>query len=315
MLHQLPIPVLALIVGVLSAVLTGLGTRRAFRDLNLPPGAWPILFSLLGGVLGAAFIWTSLQWGGTSTPDVVPPAGWREWRAVWHVTLIILLLIITATDLKSYYILTWCCLVGLGIAIVGAFLSGQFQIAHVWVDWNAEIPQLQGPYLPKWLSSHRHLHGFAWSLAGMTCGIVLTGVIRSISAWILGVNALGSGDVWLMAMVGAYLGWQPVIVATLLAPVLALGIGGAERLLGNRAAIPYGPFLALASLIVLFCWRWIWMAEFSLTSQTVNNRASVFAVRRFFGDPLQLVLIGGGSLLLLVLLLGLLKLYKSLSHR
>ena len=148
----------------------------------------------------------------------------------------------------------------------------------------------------------------------MTCGILLTGIVRWISAWMLGMQALGAGDVWLMAMAGAYLGWQPVVVATLLAPLLALGIGGGERLLGNRAAIPYGPFLALACLIVLFCWRWIWMAELALTSQGHDNRASVFSVRRFFGDPWQLLLIAGFSLGLLILLLGLLQVWKSLGR-
>jgi len=312
---ELPVPVLCSVLGLLCGLLTGLGTYRALRDLELSPGCWPLAFAGLGLLLVAGFVWGSLAWHAQSTPEVRPASGWGDLRLLFHLSLVVLLLIITATDLRSYLILIWCCCAGIVIAVTGAVVSGHFQLVHLWVDWNAEVPQFYGPWTPRWLSTAPHLHGLAWSLTGMSCGIVLTGVIRGLSAWILGINALGSGDVWLMAMVGAYLGWQPVILITLLAPVLALGIGGMERLLGNRAALPYGPFLALATYLVLSCWRWIWMAEFSLSDENFRNRARTFAVRRFFGDPWQMLLIAGLSGGLLVLLLGLLRLYKSLPSR
>ncbi|WP_437224883.1 prepilin peptidase [Planctomicrobium sp. SH661] len=309
---HIPLPWLACILGLLTGVCSGVGTRQAMKDLQLPPGRWPMAFGIVGAMLGACFVWMAMAWNSQSTPEVIPAPGWKEARVLYHLTFIALLTIITATDLRSYFILDWCCKVGVVIAVLGAVISGQFQLAHVWVDWNAEIPQLRGPFIPAWLSAHPHLHGLAWSLAGMCCGIGLTWLIRWIGSWILGMNALGSGDILLMAMVGAYLGWQPTVVITLLAPVLALGIGGLERLRGNRAALPYGPFLALASVLVLFFWRWIWMAEFVLSSHAVRDRVSMFAVRRFFGDPISMLLAAGLSVGLLVLLLGLLRIYKSL---
>ncbi len=301
--------------GLLSAFLTWAGTRRAFRDLDLPQGKTAIWYGLLGGILSAAFLWVSLVWQWTDSPEVIPPEGWRQGRAFMHLSLIILLLIITATDFKSYLILDWCCWLGTIIAVLGAVISGHFQIAHVWVDWNAEIPQLRGPEIPAWLQIHPHLHGLAWSLTGAACGFTLTALLRWLSSVVLRMQALGFGDVLLMGMVGAYLGWQPTIVALLLAPLVAVGIGTLLKIIGNRPALPYGPFLAAGTLITLFTWKWIWMAEFSLSAHGGLDRATTFAVRRFFGDPIALLIVFGLSTGLLVLLLGLLQLYRRIPGR
>lgn len=309
LLEPFPWTLPALVAGLLTGLATFLGTRRALHDCDIPRGRTPYWFGLFGTFLGAFFVWAVCDWGVQSTPEVHPSLFWWQWRIVYHLSLIALLLIVTATDLKSYFVLDWCCWLGIGLAVLGALVSGEFQLVHVWVDWNQEIPQLQGPYLPQWLKLHQHWHGLAWSLAGLACGAIVTWLIRWLSALVLARPALGSGDVLIMAMVGAYLGWQPTIVVLLLAPVLALTIGGLDRLRSNHPALPYGPFLALAAILVLFSWRFIWMAEFSLGTQGERDRAATFAVRRFFGDPVALLLIAALSVGLLLLLLGLLRLY------
>ncbi|HWL11127.1 MAG TPA: hypothetical protein VNQ76_22150, partial [Planctomicrobium sp.] len=191
----LGIPLSAILLGLLTGLLTWRGTRRAFRDLNLSQGQWANVTGLIGIVLGAAFVWSALVWQSQSTPEVLPPEGWRQARVLYHLSLIVLLLIITATDFKSFYILDWCCWVGVIIAVSGAVLSGHFQIAHVWVDWNAEIPQFAGPGMPAWLEHHPHLHGLAWSSAGAACGFLSTAIVRWIAAILLRMPALGFGDV------------------------------------------------------------------------------------------------------------------------
>ncbi|WP_437185394.1 prepilin peptidase [Planctomicrobium sp. SH668] len=309
---DIPVPVLIAVLGALTGIFTFWGTRRAMRDLELPAGRWPTTFGILGLFVGALFVWCSLALGTLSTPEVIPAEGWRQLRVIYYLSMITLLLIITATDLRTYFILDWCWWIGGAIAIIGAAVSGQFQLAHVWVDWNAEIPQLRGPDIPAWLASYPQLHGVAWSLAGLAVGVISTWLIRWIGSAILGMNALGSGDVLLMGMVGAYMGWQPTVVAVLLAPLLAIGIGGFERLRGNRAALPYGPFLAFASMIVLFSWRFIWMAEFGMTASDTRDRAASFAVRRFFGDPISMLIIAGLSLGLFVALLSVIRVFKSI---
>jgi leader peptidase (prepilin peptidase) / N-methyltransferase len=71
-------------------------------------------------------------------------------------------------------------------------------------------------------------------------------------------DALGGGDVKLMAALGAFLGWQGVI-ATLFLGSLAGTLWAGSLLVMKKiqrgSYIPFGPFLALGALIFWFCGR------------------------------------------------------------
>ncbi len=68
-------------------------------------------------------------------------------------------------------------------------------------------------------------------------------------------GGMGGGDMKLGAMLGAFLGWQLVLVAILLS-VLVGGVVAivllALRRRGRKDAVPFGPFLALGGAIALF---------------------------------------------------------------
>ena len=57
---------------------------------------------------------------------------------------------------------------------------------------------------------------------------------------------MGFGDVTLMMMVGAFLGWQAGVVIFFLAPFAGLVVGVLQLVLRRDDEIPYGPFLCLA---------------------------------------------------------------------
>jgi leader peptidase (prepilin peptidase)/N-methyltransferase len=63
---------------------------------------------------------------------------------------------------------------------------------------------------------------------------------------------MGGGDVKMLAMIGAFLGWQLVLV-TLVFSSMAGAVTGlillASRRGGLKYALPYGTFLALAALV------------------------------------------------------------------
>ena len=306
-----PLPTAALIVAILSAI-AGWGlTRRAFRDIEQPVGRWDVICAITAATLSAGLTFALLRWGCQATPDVIPQPFWRDARVVYQSVLIILLVAATATDLHSYYITDSVVIPGMLLGLAGATLSGDLQIMHVWIDWNEEIPQLAGPYRPEWMAAHPHLHGVAWSAAGLLVGAGLTWTVRAISTLLLGQEAMGFGDVMLMGMVGSFLGWQPTVIAFMLAPLCALAVGIIVRLLGNKNHIPYGPYLSLATIIVMFGWRWIWMLEIGLTEHaTREDRLATFALRRLFGDWLSLLAIIAITVIGLVLLLGMSRLYQ-----
>lgn len=68
-------------------------------------------------------------------------------------------------------------------------------------------------------------------------------------------ESIGGGDVNLLAMIGAFLGWRLMLVSFVLAigasACLSLGLI-ATRVLTRKDQIPFGPFLALGAVIALF---------------------------------------------------------------
>ena len=71
-------------------------------------------------------------------------------------------------------------------------------------------------------------------------------------------EAMGFGDVTLMAMIGAFLGWQPCLVIFFLAPFAGLVVGVLRLILFRDKEIPYGPFLCLAALALIVNWNALW---------------------------------------------------------
>jgi len=65
-------------------------------------------------------------------------------------------------------------------------------------------------------------------------------------------SSMGGGDVKLLAMIGAFLGWQGAIVTFFLAPFFGLIIGVINLVIKKDHTIPYGPFLSLAAVLSIF---------------------------------------------------------------
>jgi leader peptidase (prepilin peptidase)/N-methyltransferase len=295
----------ALAYGIVTLLTTTWLVRRGLSACDAPSNGLACLWGLLAGVGSGLLTWLSLAQGWQQTPEVRPDALAWLLRPAFHSLLIALVAVASATDLRTYYILDSTTLGGAALAILLATVSGDFQICHVWVDWNAAVPQLRGPDIPAWLAEYPHLHGLAWSLAGLVVGGGLVWIARAASAFLLGQQALGFGDVTLMAMIGAFLGWQPVVIVFLLAPLCAILGAIASRAVSTKPYIPYGPFLSLAAVIVLFGWREIWMFEFSLASEAGSGAGDfAFAIRRLFGDWQGLLILAGMLAGGLVLLLG-----------
>jgi len=65
-------------------------------------------------------------------------------------------------------------------------------------------------------------------------------------------GGMGGGDVKLIAMIGAFLGWQAVLLTTFLAAVVGASVGLVLMLAfgkGRKYAVPFGPFLAAAAIV------------------------------------------------------------------
>ncbi len=219
---------------------------------------------------------------------------WAQWRVMYHLVFVALLIAATVVDLDQYIIPDEITATGTILAVIGAFAISNMQLIPVWVDWNHWLPDV-GPAIPGWIKQSHHWHGLVWSLVGMIVGAGLTWLARFVSQAVLGVEALGLGDVTLMAMIGGFMGWQPVVCVFLIAPVCGLLVGLLLQFTVGRKALPYGPCLAAAAVIVLFTWRLIWERTRDLFGH----------VPTLIG--LAILLIGG-----MAALLGLLRLYRAI---
>jgi leader peptidase (prepilin peptidase) / N-methyltransferase len=96
---------------------------------------------------------------------------------------------------------------------------------------------------------------FVESLAGIVVGSGILLAIGLAYQLVRKVEGMGLGDVKMMAMLGATLGWAPIFPLLFLASLTGAIVGvivAAKSPEGMKAAIPFGVFLGLAFLAVMF---------------------------------------------------------------
>jgi leader peptidase (prepilin peptidase)/N-methyltransferase len=79
-------------------------------------------------------------------------------------------------------------------------------------------------------------------------------VVALLYRFTRGHEGMGMGDVKLMGMVGAFLGWQSTLLVVIIGSVIGLIAGGiiiARSPDGAKTRLPYGTFLGIAAIIVL----------------------------------------------------------------
>ena len=94
-----------------------------------------------------------------------------------------------------------------------------------------------------------------YSLLGAVVGLMGVLAIALIGTWMFKKEAMGGGDVKLMAGVGALIGWQGVITTVVFASFFGLVYAVILMIFKGKKggdAIPFGPFLSLGALINLW---------------------------------------------------------------
>ena len=213
-------------------------TPRSYCPACRKPIAWydniPLLsFVILGGKCRKCGLPISPRYffiellTGLSFVGSVHYFGWTAEGAA-SIVLLTFLLGMSATDLEERIIPDE---MSLPAIVIGLLFSASF-------------PMLQ--------HETNHWQGFLQSVFGTVIGggtIYASGVFGE---FLFKKESMGGGDVKLMAAVGAFLGWKEVILVFFLAPILALPIGLYMKFKKKEDYIPYGPFLSLAGIIILF---------------------------------------------------------------
>lgn len=154
--------------------------------------------------------------------------GW-SWMALVYVVLGAALIMISVIDVNEMIIPDQVTLPGIPIGLAASLL----------------LPELHGEF-SAWT-------GVGHGVTGALLGAGFLWGIGVIGKWMFKKDAMGFGDVKLMAMVGAVIGpWKVLLVNLVLAPVLGALVGLVLKMRTGREVIPFGPFLAAGTLIAIF---------------------------------------------------------------
>jgi len=126
--------------------------------------------------------------------------------------------------------------------------------------WQLGLLALMGAFAVAgiWLSNGVGWKALLTSLVGMAVGGGLVWAVRIVGYLGLRKEAMGFGDVTLMAMIGAYLGWQSTIMVFFLAPFAAVVIALAQFVITRRRDIAFGPYLCGGAMLLILQWPWLW---------------------------------------------------------
>jgi leader peptidase (prepilin peptidase) / N-methyltransferase len=229
-------------------ILGWLVLRGECRACGVPISArYPLVEALVGVLfLGLYFV------------DVIhaPRGAWNQIpllivpRVAYHAVLVSLLVAATFIDYDLFIIPDEITVTGMILGIgLGTILP------QIRPDPSTAITQTQGLWM---------------GVLGLLVGAGLTEGVRRTASALLRREAMGFGDVTLMAMIGAFLGWQAAVLTFFLAPFFGLVHACwklffylEKRLSGRQLSsadreIPYGPYLSMGAVALMLSWPWLW---------------------------------------------------------
>ena len=98
-------------------------------------------------------------------------------------------------------------------------------------------------------------HGWLNSLIGIFLGGGSLLFVACVYQWITGKEGMGGGDIKLLAMMGAFLGWKSIPFIIFASSLVGSLLGVSLMLIrkkDSKLAIPFGPYLAFGALLYIF---------------------------------------------------------------
>ncbi len=218
-------------------IVSWIALRGECRSCGTPIAArYPFVEALVGVLFAAVYVSTvvygsEIPWG--PLPAAIPVS------LAYHLSFVALLVAATFIDYDLWIIPDSVTVPGMVIGI---------GVGTIWPT----IRPAPGHALTHW-------DGFLVGLIGLLVGGGLTWTVRLIGSIVARREAMGFGDVTLMAMIGAYLGWQAAVLTFFIAPFFGLSHALSKQLLRIRKhltgqkpssadrEIPFGPYLSMGS--------------------------------------------------------------------
>jgi leader peptidase (prepilin peptidase) / N-methyltransferase len=105
---------------------------------------------------------------------------------------------------------------------------------------------------PSILNETTRLHGLLGSFLGALAGGGMIYAMGMLGEFAFKKEAMGGGDVKLLAMIGSFIGWKLVVLTFFMAPLFGSVVGIILKIRYGKDVIPYGPYLSLAAVCAIF---------------------------------------------------------------
>ncbi len=168
--------------------------------------------------------------------------------------------LVEAINALMYTAVLWRFGSGWHTPVLFAFCSAMIVITFIDLDFQIIPDVITLPAIPIGLITgalllpdpfaRSSILGFREAIAGILSGGGLFYIIAVLSR-----GGMGGGDIKMMAMVGAFMGWKAVLLTTFSGSLLGSIIGVFLMVFkgrGRKTKIPFGPFLASGAILTLF---------------------------------------------------------------
>jgi leader peptidase (prepilin peptidase)/N-methyltransferase len=229
-------------------IVSWIALRGECRRCGLPISLrYPLVEALTGALFLGAFL---VDVAGTPRPFWGPVPATQLAAAAYHCLFLALLVAASLIDAELWIIPDEITIAGMVTGIALATICPQAR--------------------PSPADASGHWAAFWIGALGLVVGSGLTFAIRHVFTIVFRREALGFGDVTLMGMIGAYLGWQAAVLTFFLSAFLGLGHALwkllrylKKRLTGGQLSssdreLPLGPYLSMAAALLYFAWPWVW---------------------------------------------------------
>ncbi|HEV3122824.1 MAG TPA: prepilin peptidase [Isosphaeraceae bacterium] len=228
-------------------VLSWIALGKKCRHCALPIAArYPLVETLVGALFLGVYL---VDVAHSASLLYAPPLSAFATMA-YHLALIALLVVASFIDLDLWQIPDPVTYTGMILGLLGGTIA----------------PGIR----PDPARASSWLGGLGVGLLGLVVGALLVWLVRFLGTHVFRREAMGLGDVTLLGMIGAFMGWQAAVLTFFLAPFLGLAPALAKvivnigkwltgrKLKSSDREIPYGPYLSLAATLLVLGWPWIW---------------------------------------------------------
>ena len=240
-------------------------------DPSLPAPLLVVLAGLLGAIIGSFLNVCIVRWGAEPKQSVVrPPSRCPrcERGIAWYDNVPVLSWLLLRgrcrgcrAPISPLYPLVelgtaaiWAAMVwrfGVSVEALRGAVFGTLLLGIAMTDARAYIIpdefSLGGLVLGLAFSCARGFDGLADAVLGAAVGFGLLWLVGVGGSWLFKQEAMGGGDIKMMAMVGAFVGWPGVLLTVFLGAFLGSLIFVPLSLAGYKKLVPFGIFLSLGA--------------------------------------------------------------------